>query len=150
MLGNRTWEFQGERFELKDVPAAPVRLRVRTADGMGGEALLSPEAGAAAEVEMSVKGLAGVRGRVLDGATKAPVPEALVFIEDERPRGQTMEPRGMDASPWRGGPGRADAHHPGRPVPGELAHAGDAGGGPGDGHGRHRAQMTRMPPMAWA
>ncbi len=84
--GNNTWEFPGDRFELRDVPAEPVRLVVRTADGEGGEAQVSPtSAGAMAEVEVTVRATAGVRGRVVDATTKAPMTETLVFIEGERP-----------------------------------------------------------------
>jgi hypothetical protein len=64
MVSGRTWEFAGDRFELRDVPALPVRLRVRTADGAGGEAAVSPVSGAVAEVEITVKDLAGVRDRM--------------------------------------------------------------------------------------
>jgi hypothetical protein len=85
MMGDRTWEFAGDRFELRDVPAAPLRLVVRTADGAGGEAAVSPASGAVAEVEITVKSMGGVRGRVVDAATKAPISEAMVFIEGERP-----------------------------------------------------------------
>jgi hypothetical protein len=84
MMDDRMWEFPADRFELRDVPAAPVKLRVRTADGAGGEALVSLVSGAVAEVEISVAGLAGVRGRVVDATTKAPVSGAIVFVEDER------------------------------------------------------------------
>jgi hypothetical protein len=85
MMGDRTWEFAGDRFELRDVPAAPVKLVVRTADGAGGEAGVTPVSGAVAEVDITVKSMAGVRGRVVDAATKAPISEAMVFIEGERP-----------------------------------------------------------------
>jgi hypothetical protein len=80
-----TREFPGERFELRDVPTEPLRLVVRTADGAGGEARVSPSAGAFPEVDIPVKATAGVRGRVVDAATKAPVAEAFVFVEGERP-----------------------------------------------------------------
>jgi hypothetical protein len=85
MMGDRTWEFPGDRFELRDVLAAPVKLRVRTTDGAGGEALVTPMSGSVTEVEISVKSMAGVRGRVVDATTKAPLSEVLVFIEGERP-----------------------------------------------------------------
>lgn len=82
--GRTTWEFPGDRFELRDVPAEPVRLVVRTSDGAGGEAPVTPGLGTLAEVEVIVKATAGVRGRVVDATTKAPLPEALVLIEGER------------------------------------------------------------------
>jgi len=84
MVGDRTWEFAGDRFELRDVPAAAVRLVVRTTDGAGGEAGVTPTSGAVAEVDITVKSMAGVRGRVVDAATKAPISEAMVFIEGDR------------------------------------------------------------------
>jgi hypothetical protein len=90
-------EFPGDRFELSDILAAPVKLRVLTSDGAGGEALVSPSAGAVSEVELAVKGLAGVRGRVVDAATKEPVAGAIVLIEEERspgpPEGTTPDGR---------------------------------------------------------
>ncbi len=67
------------------MPAEPVRLVVRTVDGAGGEAQVSPSSGAFTEVDVTVRATAGVRGRVVDAATKAPVAEALVFLEGERP-----------------------------------------------------------------
>lgn len=82
--GRTTWEFPGDRFELRDVPAEPVRLVVRTTDGAGGEARVTPSLGTMAEVEVSVRATAGVRGRVVDATTKAPMAEALVLIEGER------------------------------------------------------------------
>jgi protocatechuate 3,4-dioxygenase beta subunit len=77
------WEFPGERFELRDVPAEPVRLVARTAGGESGEVRVSPGAGATLEVDIPLRATATVRGRVVDAATKAPMPEAFVFIEGE-------------------------------------------------------------------
>ncbi|WP_224364578.1 carboxypeptidase regulatory-like domain-containing protein [Hyalangium versicolor] len=84
-LGNGTWEFPGERFELRDVSAEPMRLLVRTTDGQGGEALVSPSAGAETEVEIRLKGTARVRGRVVDAVTQEPIAGALVLIVEDRP-----------------------------------------------------------------
>jgi hypothetical protein len=84
MVGDRTWEFAGDRFELRDLPAAPIRLVVHTTDGAGGEAGVTPTSGAVAEVDITVQSMAGVRGRVLDAATKAPISEAMVFIDGDR------------------------------------------------------------------
>ncbi|MFL5347186.1 MAG: carboxypeptidase regulatory-like domain-containing protein [Hyalangium sp.] len=86
MLGGSSWEFPGDRFELPDVPTEPLNLVVRTADGARGEATASPASGATAEVEISVKSAAGVRGRLVDATTKAPITEALVMVEGENPR----------------------------------------------------------------
>lgn len=77
------WEFPGERFELRDVPAEPVRLVARTAGGESGEVRVSPGMGAALEVDIPLRATATVRGRVVDAATKAPISEAFVFIEGE-------------------------------------------------------------------
>ena len=41
LFDHSTWEFPGDRFDLPDIPAEPVRLTVRTADGLGGMAPLS-------------------------------------------------------------------------------------------------------------
>ena len=46
------WEFPGERFELRDVPAEPVKLVVRTPDGSSGEVRISPSAGGTLEVDI--------------------------------------------------------------------------------------------------
>jgi protocatechuate 3,4-dioxygenase beta subunit len=80
-----TWEFPGDHFELRDIPAEPVRLTVRTVDGLGGIALVSPGAGDVPELEISVKGTAGVRGRVLAAVTEQPIPGALVLVAGDRP-----------------------------------------------------------------
>lgn len=77
------WEFAGERFELRDVPAEPVRVVARTADGFSGEVLASPGVGAALEMDIPLKASATVKGRVLDAATKAPIPNAFIYIEGE-------------------------------------------------------------------
>jgi hypothetical protein len=87
MRGERRWEFPADRFELGDILAAPVKLRVLTSDGEGGEALVSPSSGAVSEVEIAVKGMAGVRGRVVDAATKEPVAGVIAFIEEGGPPG---------------------------------------------------------------
>jgi hypothetical protein len=79
-----TWEFPGDRFELRDVLSEPVTLSVSTADGARGEALASPTSGAMAEVQIVLKASAGVRGRVVDATTQAPLSEALVIVEGER------------------------------------------------------------------
>ncbi|RKH15063.1 carboxypeptidase regulatory-like domain-containing protein [Corallococcus sp. CA053C] len=81
--GQGAWEFAGERFDLKDVPAEPVRLVARTPDGSSGEVLASPGMGAALEVEIPLKASATVRGRVVDATTKAPIRDAFIFIEGE-------------------------------------------------------------------
>ncbi|HEX8819427.1 MAG TPA: carboxypeptidase regulatory-like domain-containing protein [Archangium sp.] len=83
--GGNSWEFPGERFELRDVPAESAKLVVRTVDGAGGEALVSLGSGEASEVEVTVRAMAGVRGRVVDAATKKPLADAFVFIEGHRP-----------------------------------------------------------------
>jgi hypothetical protein len=50
--GGGLWEFPGERFELRDVPAEPVKLVVRTPDGSSGEVRVSPGSGATVEVDI--------------------------------------------------------------------------------------------------
>ncbi|NOJ92391.1 hypothetical protein HMI51_05490 [Corallococcus coralloides] len=82
--GTGPFEFSGDRFELRDVPPEPVKLMARTVDGSVGEALASPGTGAVLEVELSVSTPASVRGRVLSATTKAPVPNAFMFIEGEQ------------------------------------------------------------------
>lgn len=84
-LGNGTWEFPGDRFELRDMPAEPIRLLARTTDGAGGEALITPSAGAPTEVEISLKGTARIRGRVVDLATLEPLPGVMVLVVGDQP-----------------------------------------------------------------
>ncbi|TSC33954.1 hypothetical protein FOF48_02600 [Corallococcus sp. Z5C101001] len=81
--GHGPWEFTGDRFELKDVPAEPVTLVARTADGSTGEIDASPSAGAALTMDIPLTTWATVRGRVVDAATKAPLPDASLLIEGE-------------------------------------------------------------------
>jgi hypothetical protein len=83
--GHGPWEFPGERFELRDVPAEPVKLVARTADGSSGEVLLSPTTGATLQVDIPLKATAAVSGRVVDAVTKEPIVGALVFVEGETP-----------------------------------------------------------------
>ncbi|HYH98312.1 carboxypeptidase regulatory-like domain-containing protein [Hyalangium sp.] len=85
LMDHSTREFPGDRFELHEVPAEPVRLTVRTPEGLGGTALVTPASGAVAEVEIPLQGTASVRGRVLDVATQEPVSGALFFIAEDRP-----------------------------------------------------------------
>jgi len=84
---NGPWEFPGNRFELRDVPAGSVKLQVRTEDGAAGEALVAPSPGAVAEVQVVLKAAAGVRGRVVDATTKEPLADARVFVESHAPSG---------------------------------------------------------------
>jgi hypothetical protein len=84
-FGNGSYEFPGDRFELWDMPTEPLRLVVRTVDGLGGVAQVSPGAGAEAEVQIAVRGTAGVRGRVVDGVSGRPLPGALLVILEDRP-----------------------------------------------------------------
>ncbi|WP_158621407.1 carboxypeptidase regulatory-like domain-containing protein [Corallococcus aberystwythensis] len=83
--GGGHWELSGERFELRDVPPEPVKLTARTADGAVGEVLASPSTGAVLEVDIPLTAPATVRGRVVNAATKEPLPDAFVVIEGEPP-----------------------------------------------------------------
>ncbi|MFP2895127.1 carboxypeptidase regulatory-like domain-containing protein [Corallococcus sp. 4LFB] len=83
--GEGPWEFSGDRFELRDVPPEPVKLTARTVDGSVGEALAAPGSGAVLEVDIPLTEPATVKGRVVSAATKAPVPDAFIFIEGEPP-----------------------------------------------------------------
>ncbi|MBM7118683.1 carboxypeptidase-like regulatory domain-containing protein [Archangium primigenium] len=48
------WEFSGERFQVRDVPAGPALLRVRTQDGLQGERAVVLRPGATLEVDVSL------------------------------------------------------------------------------------------------
>lgn len=85
LFDSNTWRFPGDRFELRDIPAEPLRLTAQTSEGLGGMALVSPGAGGTPEVEIVLKGTAGVRGRVLTAGSQQPVPGALVVVAEDRP-----------------------------------------------------------------
>jgi hypothetical protein len=76
-----TWEFAEDRFDLKDVPGERMTLTVQTLDGAGGETQVQLSPGASAEADITLRALAGVRGRVVDAATQAPIAEAVIFVE---------------------------------------------------------------------
>ncbi|HZI05957.1 MAG TPA: carboxypeptidase regulatory-like domain-containing protein, partial [Archangium sp.] len=73
-------EFAAERFELKDVPGESVRLAVRTKDGARGEAVVTLTPGANAEVEILLRDMARLRGRIVDATTGAAVAGASIFL----------------------------------------------------------------------
>lgn len=83
--GSASWmwsdqEFAAERFELKDVPGESVRLAARTRDGARGEAVVTLAPGASAEVEILLRDMARLSGRVVDAKTGAPLAGASVLI----------------------------------------------------------------------
>lgn len=78
---DNTWEFPGDRFELPNVPTGEFVVVVKTADGSGGKAPVSTSAGAVSDVEITLESLARVLGRVVESETRAPVAEALIFID---------------------------------------------------------------------
>jgi hypothetical protein len=82
MVDHQTLEFPGDRFEVRDAPSEPVRLTVRTKDGLGGSTVVTPGSG---DVEITLKGTATVKGRVLDAATLQPLPGAILFVLEDRP-----------------------------------------------------------------
>jgi hypothetical protein len=87
-------QFQGDRFELRDVPAAPVAVVVWTEDGARGETQVTPTYGTPAEVLLTLKSTAGLRGRVVDEATREPIADAFIFIEGERASNEGSGPDG--------------------------------------------------------
>lgn len=87
MRGLNELEFANDRFELRDVPATPVKLVARTSDGALGEALVTPGSEQPGEVLITVMQSASVTGRVIDSATGKPVAEAFVYLEGRRPSG---------------------------------------------------------------
>ncbi|WP_224360959.1 carboxypeptidase regulatory-like domain-containing protein [Hyalangium versicolor] len=78
--GGGTWEFPGDRFDVKDVPAEPVKVSVRAQDGSMGEALVSLTSGASADVQVVLKATAGVRGRLVEVVSKKPA-SGSVYVE---------------------------------------------------------------------
>jgi hypothetical protein len=75
----RQLEFGGDRFELADVPAGPVRVRVRTPSGRSGGAELELAPGEVRDVDLVLEPGATVEGRVID-ARNRPIPGASVFV----------------------------------------------------------------------
>ncbi len=61
-MEENVWEFPGDRFELREVPAEPLELVARTADGARGEALIGPEPGAVEVVEIFIGPLSAPAG----------------------------------------------------------------------------------------
>jgi hypothetical protein len=84
-LGNTYWEFAADRFELRDVPAAPVKLVVRTPEGARGEALMPLGSEALSELIIPVMEPATLTGRVIDATTGAPMDNAFVLLEGRHP-----------------------------------------------------------------
>ncbi|WP_257453084.1 carboxypeptidase regulatory-like domain-containing protein [Archangium lipolyticum] len=82
-IDHREGEFQGDRFELRDVPATPTMLVARTEDGARGEARITPGHEASAEVVLTLKAAAGIRGRVVEEDTKQPVANAYVSVKSQ-------------------------------------------------------------------
>jgi hypothetical protein len=136
-MGGTSWEFAGDRFELRDAPAASVKLVARTSDGAVGEALVTLGAESTSEVEITVKSTASVSGRVLDGATNAPVPDAFLRLEGQRSPGGpqttrsdgrfTLEriPPGEHVLIIMAGPSRPPERRPVTLVEGQVADLGD-------------------------
>lgn len=65
--------FTGDMFELVDLPAGTLELRVHTSDGRSGKAAVRITPGQTASVELSVGGLASVTGRLVDTGSGAPI-----------------------------------------------------------------------------
>jgi hypothetical protein len=85
----RRLEFGGERFEIPDAPAGPVRLTVRTSGGRSGHAEVVLAAGGAHEVQVLLDPGANVAGRAIDVQTRRPIAGASVLVLGERrPRAQ--------------------------------------------------------------
>jgi protocatechuate 3,4-dioxygenase beta subunit len=73
-------EFAGATFSLPDVPAEPATLVASTPDGLRGELPLALAPGQQREVEVVLRGTAGLVGRILD-ASGAPLAGAVVAVE---------------------------------------------------------------------
>jgi carboxypeptidase family protein len=78
VLAPRAFEFGGDRFELADVPAGPVRIQVRTPGGRAGLAELSLAPGELREAEVLLEAGATVQGRAVDARSRSPVAGASV------------------------------------------------------------------------
>ncbi|MFL5272538.1 MAG: carboxypeptidase regulatory-like domain-containing protein, partial [Anaeromyxobacteraceae bacterium] len=75
----RAFEFGGDRFELADVPAGPVRIQVLTPGGRVGRAELSLAPGELRDAEVLLEPGATVQGRALDARSRSPVAGASVI-----------------------------------------------------------------------
>jgi hypothetical protein len=79
----RGLEFSGDRFELEDIPAGPVRVSVRTPSGRSGHAELELAPGELRDVEVVLAAGATVEGRVVDAKNRSPVAGASVIVLGE-------------------------------------------------------------------
>jgi hypothetical protein len=81
---HRSLDFTGDRFELRDLPAESSHLFVTTLDGRAASRDVTLAAGAVQEIEIPVKALARLAGRIVDSVTREPIDGArLVLLEPE-------------------------------------------------------------------
>ena len=74
-------EYTGDRFEMTDVPGVPVHVVVTTDDGRSASLEVPLAPGVAQDVEVPLQALATVRGRLIDGSTKSPIPDVPLVVD---------------------------------------------------------------------
>ncbi|HEX9577100.1 MAG TPA: PDZ domain-containing protein, partial [Myxococcales bacterium] len=74
-------EFTGDRFEIRDVPGSKMHLTVRTSDGRSAQLDVTLVPGAAQDVEVPLQDNAAISGRLIDSATRQPLPDVHLFVD---------------------------------------------------------------------
>ncbi len=80
-LGSQSLEFAGERFELRDLPALPVRVTVTNRDGCSATIDLTLAPGETRDIEVELQPPAQVRGRLVDAATHQALPAVTISLD---------------------------------------------------------------------
>ena len=79
--GSQSLEFAGDRFELRDVPALPVRVTVTSRDGRSATIELTLAPGETRDIEVALQPPAQVRGRLVDAATHQALPAVAISLD---------------------------------------------------------------------
>jgi len=86
---NGVLSFPGSEFQVTDLAAEPVTVRVATADGRKATTTVALSAGQTSEVTVSLDAAAGVRARVVSSAGKALRDAQVISAEDDRELGRS-------------------------------------------------------------
>lgn len=81
-MGGQDLEFAADKFDVDDVPPGDVIVSVKTRDGRAGDAKATIAAGQPNQVEVQLKDISTVAGRIL-GPDGAPVRGAMVAVDGE-------------------------------------------------------------------
>ena len=78
-------EFSGGRFELREVPALQLAVSVTVQDGRSAALEVTLAPGETREIEVALQDPARVRGRLLDAATREPLPGVPLSVDGGEP-----------------------------------------------------------------